>query len=121
MTDPQTSADRLFVAHRRLVHRLVRGFRRVAEPLVFETNGPTLWLALARAMTTLLVEVWRGGGLVGERPDEAFFVRCDQTNNPPQAIDEGRCLCEVGIAPATPMEFITIRIALRRDGSLEVH
>ena len=33
-----------FVAHRRLIHRLVRAIRRTARPLVFETNGPVLWL-----------------------------------------------------------------------------
>src|SRR5262249_26028445 len=31
-----------FLAHRRLLHRLVRGIRRVAEPLVFDVNGPEI-------------------------------------------------------------------------------
>ena len=35
-----------FVAHRRLLHRLVRAIRRVAEPLVFDVNGPELRLTL---------------------------------------------------------------------------
>src|SRR5262249_31143735 len=48
----RTAASR-FVAHRRLIHRLVRAIRRVAEPLVFETNGPALWFAFVRAITTI--------------------------------------------------------------------
>lgn len=120
LVDARLEREHVFLAHRRLVHRLVRAFRRVAEPLVFQANEPTLWLALARAMTTILVEVWRRGGLVGERAEQAFFVRCDETTNPPTAVETGACVCEIGIAPAAPMEFITIRIGLRRDGTLEV-
>jgi hypothetical protein len=109
-----------FLAHRRLVHRLVRGIRRVAEPLVFETNGPALWFAFVRAITALLLEAFRAGALAGERPDEAFEVVCDETTNPQEEIDQGRCVCLITIAPAVPMEVITIRVALSRDGALEV-
>jgi phage tail sheath protein FI len=109
-----------FVAHRRLVHRLVRALRRVAEPLVFETNGPELWLAFLRAATTVLLEAWRAGGLQGSRPQEAFRVQCDAALNPPAERDLGRVLCRIAFAPAVPMEFIELRVALSADGRLEV-
>jgi hypothetical protein len=109
-----------FVAHRRLLHRLVRAIRRVAEPLVFEINGPALWFAFVRAVTAVLLDAWRAGALAGERPEQAFRVVCDTTTNPPDEIDLGRCVCLIEVAPAIPMEFILIRVALSRDGSLEV-
>ncbi|CAB3778754.1 hypothetical protein LMG28614_00716 [Paraburkholderia ultramafica] len=109
-----------FIAHRRLIHRLVRAIRRVAEPLVFESNGPALWLALTRAITTVLVEAYRAGGLKGSRPDEAFLVHCDATNNSPDAVDRGEVLCEIQVAPAVPMEFITLRVSVSAAGSLDV-
>lgn len=109
-----------FVAHRRLLHRLVRAFRRVAEPLVFEANGPILWFTFVRAVTAVLLEAWHSGSLVGNRPEEAFRVTCDDTTNPPEEIDLGRCVCIVEVAPAIPMEFILVRIAVSRDGALEV-
>lgn len=109
-----------FVAHRRLIHRLVRAARRVAEPLVFDTNGPEVWLAIARAMTSVLLEAFRSGALKGAKPDEAFRVRCDEKTNPPSERDLGRVLCEIDVAPAAPMEFIVLRIALGGDGALEV-
>jgi phage tail sheath protein FI len=108
------------VAHRRLIHRLVRAIRNVAEPLVFETNGPELWLQLVRGITSVLLEAWRSGALKGQRAEEAFRVQCDAETNPPEEIDLGRCLCRVSVAPAVPMEFITLRLALGRDGALEV-
>lgn len=109
-----------FVAHRRLIHRLVRAIRRVAEPLVFHTNGPELWLTFVRSITTVLLEAYRAGGLKGARPEEAFRVTCDEKTNPPEEIDAGRLLCIVQFAPAVPMEFITLRIALSADATLEV-
>jgi phage tail sheath protein FI len=107
-----------FVAHRRLIHRLVRAIRRVAGPLVFEVNGPELWLMLVRSITTLLLRSWRAGALKGARPQEAFVVRCDETTN--IDVDNGLVICEIQLAPAAPMEFITLRIALGQEGVLEV-
>jgi hypothetical protein len=109
-----------FVAHRRLIHRLVRAIRRIAEPLVFDTNGPELWLTLTRAIRTVLLEAYRAGALKGARPDEAFQIVCDEKTNPPEERDLGRCLCEIQLAPAVPMEFIELRVALSSEGMLEV-
>jgi phage tail sheath protein FI len=109
-----------FVAHRRLIHRLVRAIRRVAEPLAFDVNGPQLWLTFTRAITAVLLEAWRAGALMGTRAEEAFQVKCDAQTNPPADVDNGLCLCLVSVAPAVPMEFITIRIAVSADGRLEV-
>lgn len=114
-------ADRsAFVAHRRLIHRLVRLIRRVAEPLVFDINGPELWLTLVRAITTVLLEAWRAGALQGARPEEAFRVTCDASTNPPEALELGRLTCTIELAPAVPMEFILLRISLSGDKGLEV-
>jgi uncharacterized protein len=92
----------------------------MAEPLVFETNGPELWLTIVRAITTVLLEAWRAGALQGTRPEEAFRVRCDEKTISPEAQELGQVICEIEVAPAAPMEFILLRIALSNDGILEV-
>jgi phage tail sheath protein FI len=109
-----------FVAHRRLIHLLVRAIRRVSEPLVFDTNGPQLWLSLVRGITTVLLEAYRAGALQGDQPSQAFQVICDASTNPPRNIDDGTVICLVNIAPAVPMEFITLRVAVSAQGQLEV-
>jgi hypothetical protein len=109
-----------YVAHRRLLHQLVRAIRVVAEPLVFDVNGPELWLALVRAITTVLMQAYRAGALAGDTPAQAFTVQCDDQTNPPDAVDAGRVLCLVGVAPAVPMEFIRLQITLDVEGRLEV-
>jgi Bacteriophage tail sheath protein len=112
--------DGRYVAHRRLVHRIVRAVRRILEPLVFDTNDRLLWFSVTRAVSGVLMEAWRSGSLRGETPDQAYRVRCDETTNPPEAIDDGRVVCQVELAPATPMEFITLRLTLGAEGLLEV-
>ena len=112
--------DGKFVSQRRFIHRLIRAIRRAAEPLVFDLNRPELWRMLARAVTTVLLEAFRGGALVGETPKEAFFVKCDDKLNPLSQRETGFVACEIGLALAAPMEFITLRVAVSREGELEV-
>ena len=108
------------IAHRRLLHRVVRAIRRVAEPLVFDTNGPVLWFTVTRAISGVLLEAFRNGFLAGETPDQAYRVTCDETTNTQDRIDAGEVVCEIEIAPATPMEFIALRLTLGAQGLLEV-
>jgi uncharacterized protein len=114
-TDPR----RQYIAHRRLVHLLVRAIRRVASPLVFDVNSPQLRLTLVRALTSVLLETFRTGALAGTRPEQAFQIVCDDTNNPPEQ-DPGQLVCEIAVAPAVPMEFIRLRLVLGQDRGLEV-
>ncbi|MGW0880241.1 phage tail sheath family protein [Streptomyces sp. NPDC002671] len=113
--DPRTR----YIAHRRLVHLLVRAIRRVASPLVFDVNSPELRLTLVRAVTSVLLSAFRAGALAGARPEQAFRVVCDDTDNPPEQ-DPGELVCEIEVAPAVPMEFIRLRLVLGQDRGLEV-
>jgi hypothetical protein len=117
--DPESieNPSYLYLAHRRLVHRVVRAIRMIAEPLVFDSNSRELRFSVYRAVYGLLLRFWRAGAFKGARADEAFQVVCDDSNNPPEAQDDGRLWCEIQIAP---MEFITLRIALGEAGRLEV-
>jgi phage tail sheath protein FI len=109
----------LYVAHRRLLHRLVRAIHRVADPLIFDVNGPELRLSLVRAVTSVLLAAFRSGALAGGRPQDGFQVTCDGTNNPPGA-DPGQVVCDIAVAPAVPMEFIHLRLLVGPQSQLEV-
>lgn len=109
----------LYIAHRRLLHLLVRAIRGVAGPLVFEVNGPQLRLTLVRGITSVLLSAFRTGALAGDRPEEAFQIVCDERNNPPEQAPE-LVVCDVEVAPAVPMEFIRIRVVLGQERGLEV-
>ena len=55
-----------FLAHRRFIHRLIRGIRRVAAPVVFDNNVPAMWSVLIRSVSTIMLEAFRNGSLRGE-------------------------------------------------------
>jgi hypothetical protein len=112
--------ERRWLAHRRLIHRLVRAFRRQGEALIFTSNTPLLRLTLVRALTAVLLEAFRAGALKGAVPAEGFSVKCDDDTNPPDAYDRGQCIAVAKFAPAVPMEFIELSVALTKDGTLEV-
>jgi phage tail sheath protein FI len=114
-----TAPGGLYIAHRRLLHLLVRTIRGVAGPLVFEVNGPQLRLTLVRGITSVLLAAYRTGALAGDRPEEAFQIICDERNNPPEQAPE-LVVCDVEVAPAKPMEFIRIRVILGQERGLEV-
>jgi uncharacterized protein len=84
---------------------------------VFEPNDPALWARIRRTISAFLVNEWRKGALFGATPDEAFYVKCDGETNPAEAIDAGQVLCEVGVAPVKPAEFVVFRLAQFSGGT----
>jgi hypothetical protein len=69
-----------------------------------------LWKKLVRSIDVFLGDLWRDGALLGEAKDDAYYVKCDEETNPPEARDVGQLVCEIGIAPVKPAEFIVVRI-----------
>ena len=116
----ERARDGRFIAHRRLLHRLVRAARQVGDALAFEANGPELRLALERTLRTVLLQAYRSGALAGSTDDEAFSVRCDETTTLPADSDAGRVICEIAFTPANPMEVISVQLSLAAEGRLEV-
>lgn len=88
--------------------------------VVFEPNDHALWARIRRNVSAFLVNEWRGGALFGSRPEEAFYVKCDEESNPPESVDLGRVVCEIGIAPVKPAEFVIFRLAQFQSGSGEL-
>lgn len=99
-----------YVNVRRLFIFLERSIDRSTQWAVFEPNNEALWLNIRVAVTSFLETVWKTGALMGTRPEEAFFVRCDRTTMTQNDIDNGRCICLVGVAPTKPAEFVVFRI-----------
>ena len=54
---------------------------------------------------------------MGNKEEEAFFVKCDAETNPPESVDLGRVITLVGVAPSKPAEFVIFRISQFRGGS----
>ena len=88
--------------------------------VVFEPNDHNLWARIRRNISAFLVTEWRSGALFGRRPEEAYYVKCDEETNPPESVDLGRVVCEIGIAPVKPAEFVIFRLAQFSSGGGEL-
>ena len=54
--------------------------------------------------------MWRSGALVGESEAQAFFVNVGRDTMSQSDILNGRLICEIGVAPSRPAEFVIFRI-----------
>ena len=96
---------------RRLFNYLEESILLGTQWVVFEPNDPQLWARINRTISAFLVNEWRKGALFGLTPDEAYFVKCDFETNPAEGIDAGQVVCQVGVAPVKPAEFVIFQLS----------
>lgn len=99
-----------YVNVRRLFIYVEESIRANTNWVVFEPNSAALWSRVTRTIETFLATCWRDGALAGSSPSEAFFVECGPTTMTQDDIDNGRLICQIGIAPVKPAEFVIFRI-----------
>ncbi|MFD4339860.1 phage tail sheath family protein [Streptomyces anulatus] len=102
---------------RRLFNYLEESILLGTQWVVFEPNDDRLWSSIRRNVTAFLTEEWRRGALFGRTAEEAFYVRCDRSNNPQESIDLGQVVCEIGVAPVKPAEFVIFRLSQFSDST----
>ncbi|HEY1278391.1 MAG TPA: phage tail sheath subtilisin-like domain-containing protein [Acidimicrobiales bacterium] len=106
-----------YVNVRRLFNYLEESILNGTQWVVFEPNDYALWARVRRTITAFLTNEWRKGALFGLTPDEAFYVKCDNETNPPEVVDAGQLVCEIGVAPVKPAEFVIFRLAQFSGGA----
>ena len=99
-----------YITVRRLFIMLRRSLEAGFAWVTFEPNAPVTWDYLQRNTSEFLVDLWKRGMLVGGKAEEAFFVKCDAETNPQEAIDKGILVCDIGVAPVSPTEFIMVSL-----------
>jgi phage tail sheath protein FI len=102
---------------RRLFNFLEESILSGTDWVVFEPNDQALWAKIRRTIAAFLVMQWRAGALFGATPDEAFYVKCDEETNSSESIDAGQVICEIGVAPVKPAEFVIFRLAQFSGGT----
>jgi len=99
-----------YVSVRRLFIFLERSIYEGTQWVVFEPNDDRLWARVIDTIRLFLRTQWRLGALFGRTEEEAFFITCDRTTMTQDDILQGRLICEIGIAPVRPAEFVIFKI-----------
>jgi uncharacterized protein len=114
-----SDASWLFVNVRRLVSMIEHALEISLQWAVFEPNNIHLWNLVRTSISNYLESVWQKGALMGNTAADAFYVICDQTNNTLATTSVGQMIADVGVAPASPAEFVVFRLGQVQD-TLEV-
>ena len=95
---------------RRFLIFLEASLDRGTQWVVFEPNAPQTWSRVVDSVSAFLFTQWRDGALFGRRPEDAYFVRCDETTMSVDDVQNGRLICNIGVAIVRPAEFVIFRI-----------
>lgn len=106
-----------YISVRRLFIFIEKSVERSTQWAVFEPNNQRLWSRIRTTLIEFLKVVWRDGALMGETPEEAFFVKCDSTVMTQNDFDNGRLIVIVGLAVVKPAEFVIFRFAQTPAGT----
>jgi phage tail sheath protein FI len=99
-----------YVNVRRLFIYIEHSIDKGTQWAVFEPNNQRLWANIRSTVEDFLLVLWKDGALLGSKPEEAYFVRCDRTTMTQNDLDNGRLICLIGIAPTKPAEYVIFRI-----------
>jgi len=102
---------------RRLFNFIEKSILLGTNWVVFEPNDRFLWERVGRTISTFLRRVWSSGALFGGTPEQAYFVKCDAENNPPENVDVGILTVDIGLAPVKPAEFVVFRVSQLAQGA----
>ncbi len=108
-TASQNSAFK-YVNIRRLFIYVMESIKASTNWVVFEPNDNTLWQRVSLTITSFLDGLWRTGMLTGGSPGEAYFVEIGPSTMSLEDIRSGRLICNIGIAPSRPAEFVIFRL-----------
>ncbi len=112
-SDPQWR----YINVRRTFSRISSTIKQGTQWAVFETNDKKLRKRVVRQVSGFLLDLWMEGYLAGNTSEQGFYVRCDEELNPPEQIDKGYLVFEVGIAVIKPAEFFKITITAEKEGA----
>lgn len=88
-------------------------FHHELKWLAYESNTDKTRNHLLANLRGILTMLWVKDGLKGKTAHDAFFIRCDHTTMTQTDLDNRLLVCEVGMAPERPSEFVTFRIRVQ--------
>jgi uncharacterized protein len=99
-----------YVNLRRYFAYLEHSIDKGTQWAVFEPNGDLLWANVRRTISDFLLNEWQNGALLGDKPENAYFVKCDRTTMTQNDLDNGRLVCLIGVSALKPAEYVILRI-----------
>jgi uncharacterized protein len=100
-----------YVSTRRSLIHITKQLENLTQYAVFSNNDSKLWAQLRTTVSVFLNDYRNQGGLRGNSPEEAYYVKIDNQINTPESIAQGVVNIQVGVALQYPAEFIVINLS----------
>jgi len=101
-----------YIPVRRLFNMIESDIRRSLNKVAFETNNPPTWERIKSTLNHYLYSLWQQGALVGNSPQEAWFVEVGKGITMTEGdINQGRLIINLGLAAVRPAEFILLQFS----------
>ncbi len=108
--DDRLASEWKYLPVRRLALYIEESLYRGTQWAVFEPNAEPLWAQLRLNIAAFMQDLFRQGAFQGQRPTDAYFVKCDSQTTTQSDINQGVVNVIVGFAPVKPAEFIVIQL-----------
>jgi len=102
---PSGSSEWRHLAERRLALFVLASLSRGMRWLTAAPSNPATWRRAEAEVEQFLAELDREGAFAGGRPEDSYFVICDERVNRAEAVAAGRIHLLFGIATARPGAF----------------
>ncbi|MCR5626473.1 MAG: phage tail sheath subtilisin-like domain-containing protein [Lachnospiraceae bacterium] len=99
-----------YVNVRRLFIFVEESIKANTNWVVFEPNDASLWQRVSLTISNFLDNLWRNGMLAGDSVSDSYFVEIGASTMSRDDIMNGRLICNIGIAPSRPAEFVIFRV-----------
>lgn len=111
----ETGSEWKYVPVRRTTIYVLESIRRGTTWVVFEPNHEPLWAQVRLKVGAFMFMLFRQGAFAGDKPEQAYFVKCGRDTMSRKDVENGIVRIEVGFAPSKPAEFIVVRIEHRAN------
>ena len=99
-----------FIPVRRLFNMVEKDIKSALSRIVFESNNQPTWQRIKTAIDNYLRRLWEQGALMGEKPEEAWFVQIGKgITMTEEDIRQRKIILKIGLAAVRPAVFIHLK------------
>jgi hypothetical protein len=102
-----------FVNTRVILNVLIDVMNRSFDDILFESvdSASTVYSRVKSIASQILNQFYRQGALFGNRPEQAYAVKCDEDNNDPALLEQGTVRLDAFVATSPTLERLAVTIA----------
>jgi phage tail sheath protein FI len=112
------SNDYRYIQVRRTLIYVEQSIKAALQPFVFAANDGQTWVTVTAMIANFLTNLWKAGGLMGDKASEAFTVNCGLGSTMTgQDILNGYMIVSVSLQMIHPAEFIELTFTQMMQGA----